>query len=80
MMKKLMIVAVVIGLVSCTDNTNARRWGGTEEIKLRPNEKFMNITWKENDLWIITQDTITKVCYAREKSSFGLLEGELIIK
>jgi len=79
-MKKLFIISLVLlSLSSCTDNQRARKWGGTEDIKLDPNEKFINISWKEDNLWIITQDTITGVHYAREKSSFGVMEGKLVI-
>ncbi len=79
-MKHIIIVAItLLALTSCTDNVRARRWGGSETIKLEPQEKFINITWKETSLWIISQDTITGIYYAREKSSLGILEGKVII-
>ncbi len=70
----------VIGLSSCTDNARARRWGGTEELKLKTNEVVLNVTWKENQMWICTKDTTTNVVYFREKSSWGVMEGTVIIK
>ena len=80
-MYKLTIVAItLLALTSCTENQRARKYGGTETIKLEPKEKFINITWKQDDLWIIVQDTITGTYYAREKSNFGLLEGKVIIQ
>lgn len=80
-MKKIALVAItLLAFASCTDNQRARNFGGTETVKLEPNEKFVNITWKEDDLWIIVQDTITGDYYAREKSSFGVLSGKVVIQ
>jgi len=79
-MKKIIFLVAVFGLLSCTDNQRARNFGGTETITLEPQEKFINITWKQDNLWVIVQDTITGVYYAKEKSSYGLMEGKVIIK
>ena len=79
-MKKLLTIIARSSLLSCTDNQRARNFGGTETVELKPNEKFINITWKETSLWVITQDILTGIFYAREKSSYGIVEGEVIIK
>ena len=80
-MRKLTMVAItLLALVSCTDNQKARKFGGTETVKLEPNEKFVNITWKNDDLWIIIQDTVTGTYYAREKSSYGIWQGKIVIQ
>ena len=80
-MKKLTLLAVVLlSLYSCTDNQRARNFGGTETIKIEPQEKFINITWKGEDLWVVVQDTVTGVYYAKEKSSFGVMQGKVIIE
>ena len=80
-MKKLLIVLVsALTLASCTDNERARRFGGTEEIALKRNEVVLNVTWKENEMWICTEDTISGVVYFREKSSWGVMEGTVILK
>lgn len=75
-----MVAITLLALTSCTDNQRARNFGGTEIIKLEPNEKFINITWKKDNLWIIVQDTIKGNYYAREKSSFGIVQGKVIIE
>ena len=75
-----MVAITLLALVSCTDNQRARSFGGTETIKLEPNEKFMNLTWKQDDIWVIVQDTITGTIYAKEKSSFGVMQGKVIIQ
>ena len=79
-MKRLALAVVALAVVSCTDNVRARHFGGTEEIKLKPNEVVLNVTWKSDEMWICTKDTTTGVVYFREKSSWGMLEGTVIIK
>jgi hypothetical protein len=87
-MKKLGLIAIIcLGLVSCTDNSRARTWGGTETINLDPGVRLVNITWKGGEktttsLWILTKkDTTKPTTYSfKEKSSLGLMEGEVIIK
>ena len=71
---------VLLAVASCTDNERARRFGGTEEVTLKPNEIVLNVTWKQNEMWICTQDTTTGVTYFREKSSWGVMEGTVILK
>ena len=80
-MRKLTMVAItLLALASCTDNQRARSFGGTETIKIESQEKFINITWKQDNLWVIVQDTITGTIYAKEKSSFGIMQGKVIIQ
>ncbi len=80
-MKKLFVIAIAaLSLASCTDNERARRFGGTEEVELKPNEVVLNVTWKENEMWICTKDTVSGVVYFREKSSWGVMEGTVILK
>lgn len=79
-MKKLILLSLIaIVFASCTDNERARSYGGTEEMSLEPYEKFVNITWKGANLWIIVQDTVTGDYYAKEKSSWGVWEGQIIV-
>lgn len=78
-MKKLLIIlAVAMTLSSCTDNTRARNFGGIENVSLMPGEKFINMTWKDTNLWILTQDQ-NGTYHFREKSSMGWFEGEIIV-
>ncbi len=73
------LVAAVFMVIGCTDNMKARKYGGKETMKLKPNERLLNITWKGDDLWMLTEDTITHLQYFRESSSFGVWEGEITI-
>lgn len=79
-MKNIFILLGVLLLTSCTSNQRARNWGGQEEITLEPNEKLINMTWKQDNLWVLTEDTVSHVRYFRESSSFGLMEGQITIK
>lgn len=81
MIKETILIAIFISMfISCTDNQRAKSLGGTETIELKPNHKFINISWKKDDLWVVTQDTTTGIFYCKEKSSWGLLNGEIKIK
>lgn len=80
-MKKLIFIAIAaLTLASCTDNERAKNFGGTEQIKLNPNEVVLNVTWKETQMWICTRDTVTNTVYFREKSNWGMMEGTVILK
>jgi hypothetical protein len=80
-MKKIILsILVSLTLISCTDNQRARKFGGTEEVKLKTNEVVLNVTWKGNEMWICTRDTTTGFVYFREKSNWGVLEGTVILK
>jgi hypothetical protein len=63
-MKKIFVIAIAaMALASCTENERARRFGGVEEVELKPNEVVLNVTWKENEMWICTKDTTTNTVY-----------------
>lgn len=79
-MKKIITLLLLITLVSCTENQRARTFGGKEEVKLPVNHKLINVTWKETNLWVLSQDTITGELSFKENSSFGIIEGEVIFK
>ena len=65
----------------------SRFWGGKETITLPPGDRLVNITWKGGEretpsLWLLTKkDTTKPTTYLfKEKSNFGMLEGEITIK
>ena len=80
-MKKILITTLtLITLASCTENQRARTFGGTEKVSLKPNEIVLNVTWKKDEMWICTKDTLTNTVYFREKSNWGMLEGTVVLK
>ena len=57
-MKKyiLPIVAVIAALLfSCTKNDAAKHYGGTARIDLPKGQRLIVATWKESNLWYLTE-------------------------
>lgn len=86
-MKKVGLLLIGVSLmlligVSCTSNQRAKAWGGTMKHEISPDQEFVNITWKGEELWILTKKR-TKIeketYYFNEKSSFGMVEGTVIL-
>ncbi len=69
--------------VGCTENQRAKNFGGNGELTLPINEKLVNVTWKDNQLWYLTRkmgdDEKPEVYIFREKSSLGLMQGSFTI-
>ena len=77
----LLMAVVAACTTSCTANERARNFGGTEHITLDKGERLVNMTWKQDDLWVLTkQDSTKPSTYTfREKSSYGVMEGKIVI-
>ena len=80
MKKLLFLLLTVVSVSSCTENERAKNFGGKKDITLKPSEEFVNATWKDDNLWLITKDTLTNEYIMREKSSYGVWEGEIRVK
>ena len=85
-MKKIFTVIAFAALLftcsSCTEHTRARTWGGTESITLDPGQKLVEVTWKENNIWYLTEPMeegyVPKTKIFQEDSRFGVMEGKVI--
>lgn len=73
------MLVVTVTSTSCTDQQRAKKWGGNMSYDITPGEHFVNATWKDADLWIITQNDATGVYYMQESSNWGILEGKVTI-
>lgn len=77
-------MALAAILFSCTDNIRTKTYGGTSTIDLPSNEKLINVSWKESDLWYLTRpmtaSDVPETYKYQEKSSFGVWQGTFIIK
>lgn len=77
-------IVMVLTLFSCTENSRAKSFGGTAHITLPANQKLLNATWKDDNLWYLTRpmrDDETPETYTfSEESSWGIWEGAYIIK
>lgn len=83
-MKWIILTALAIASIGCTDNQRAKTFGGSANHKLEANRKLVNVTWKQDSLWILTRpmraDDAVESYDFHEKSNFGLLEGSYTIQ
>ena len=81
-MKKYLLIIVVFTttllLSSC--QTCTRQFGGTTNIVLEKDQRFVNITWKENDIWVLVENQKENQYEFLEYSNIGVLQGKVIIK
>lgn len=82
-MRNLILFAFILCLVGCTENQKAKEFGGAAEITLPANQKLINCTWKDSDLWYLTRpmtvsDTAAIYIF-QEESDYGVWEGAYII-
>ena len=88
MKKKLLSIALVavllLTLFSCTENSRARKFGGTMIVDLPKGEKLLMVTWKEDNLFYLTEpmDSVytPKTKTFKEKSSFSIMEATIIFR
>jgi len=74
----------LIILTSCTENSRAKRFGGTITINLPKDMKIIEATWKEDNLWYLMRKRRANESKEEfqfvEESSFGVIEGKIIFK
>lgn len=84
MNKILMTGLLLLGLSGCTSNEISRQLGGSQTLFVSCNQKVVNVTWKEVDLWYVTRpmrdDEQAEVFTFQEKSSYGLMEGRIVLQ
>lgn len=75
------LAALLMITTSCTEQHMARRYGGKIKIELPKGEKLIMATWKEANLFYLTEPMdsgyIPKKKVFRESSNFGVLESEI---
>lgn len=79
-MKKILVMAAALfSLSSCTEQMKV---GGTMEVKLPKGEKLIMATWKETNLFYLTEPMDSGYTPKRkrfkEDSCFGVWESEII--
>jgi hypothetical protein len=80
MKKTIVLIAVMMmTLVSCTENSRVKNFGGQGTINLPQGRKLVNVTWKETEIWYLTRpmDTsdVAQTYQFQEESSWGVMEG-----
>jgi hypothetical protein len=83
-MKKLFITLTLLtALAACNENTSARNSGGTATKRLPSGRKLVNVTWKDDSLWILTREMrpgeTAETYKFSEDSAFGILQGTVVI-
>lgn len=82
-MKKILLTLLTILTLSGCDQMTARNFGGDYTHELPKGEKLVNVTWKDDDLWILTrpfEDGDKEEEYKFQESSvFGVMEGTVTI-
>ncbi len=87
-MKKIFfLVSLILSIgfiTSCTKNQRVKNYGGTANLELPANQKLINVTWKNEQLWYLTRqmnanDSVETYVF-REESSYGIVQGKFIIK
>jgi hypothetical protein len=75
-----MAFALFVFMVTPSCQSCTRTFGGTTNIELKDGEKFINVTWKNDNIWVLTQKANSPKTYTfTEYSNMGVLEGEVII-
>ena len=79
-MKKVFLSLVLgMSLLSCTENSRVKNWGGEGTIRLPKGKKLVNVTWKETEVWYLTRDMdsndVAETYQFHEESSYGVIEG-----
>lgn len=79
--KYLFLLFALVAMCSCTENQMARSYGGKMTIELPKGEKLINATWKESNLFYLTEPMeegyVPKSKKFRESSNFGVWESEI---
>lgn len=80
----ILLTLVMTTLVGCTEQSNAKNLGGTYTMELPKGKKLLEVTWKDDELWYLTrdmkEDEQAETYEFKEDSSFGIMEGTVIIK
>jgi hypothetical protein len=81
--KTILLAGLCLLFVGCTENQRTRNFGGTSNETLPAGQKLLVATWKQDDLWMLTRpmqvNEKPEVYEFRESSSFGLLQGKVVI-
>ena len=86
-MKKILalIIAGILICGSCVgcEQTVTKELGGEMTMELEPNRKLEMITWKNDDLWVLTREMgadETPTTYEfQESSNWGVFEGTVTL-
>lgn len=83
MLKLGMVVAAALVLAGC-ENTATRLYGGNMNIDLPCGHKYVNASWKQEQLWYATRPAVPGESFSfviyKEKSLLGMMEGSVTFR
>jgi len=83
MRKTLFIIAMVVCCILTGCHSTTKNFGGSMTIELEPGQKLEEITWKADDLWILSrpmrEDERPETHTFYEDSEWGLFEGTVTV-
>lgn len=85
MKKKVLLLTVLLTLCFAFTGCQAmtKEYGGSMTIKLEPNQKLEEITWKDDSLWYLTRpmtdDDVAETHTFQQSTDFGIFEGTVTI-
>jgi hypothetical protein len=79
--KSILIVFLLSLVVSCTDNTLTKAFGGTKIQPIPCGTRLEMVTWKNADVWYLLRrlepGEVPRKYVFKESSNFGVMEGEI---
>ena len=85
-MRSLLVLCALFALAGCTENQQARTWGGTMTVELPCGEMLFDLTWKNDNFWYATQPMpegyeLRTTTFHEKKDGMSLIaDGTVIIK
>lgn len=78
------LLAILLGSISCTDQRRVKKYGGSTTINVPQGKKLLTASWKEESIWLLYRDRtldekISSYTF-KESSSWGIIEGTVFIK
>lgn len=72
---------LIMATIGCNENARSRRLGSNMNVQLPAGHKFVNATWKDNEVWYLYRpmrtNEVPETYTLKEKSSFGMIEGSV---
>lgn len=78
-----LLILILLPLLGCTDQQMSRGLGGTTRTPIPCGRRVFDITWKEGDLWLATEelgDHKPRTIEYIQRTPFRYLEGTVIIE
>lgn len=76
------LIVILLSASGCTENSRAKKYGGTAFVDLPEKTKFVFATWKDDQLWYAyrpaRQGELPETTTLQEQSKWGLIEGKVI--